>query len=400
MTPAQKIALKQSEVRQKINDLLGKDELTDAERAELGNLTTRAQQLEIEYRAALVAGEDDTPEETTTEGTPEDRELRSLIDDSSLGLIFEAVLEHRQVDGREAELQQAYGLAGNEIPLEMLETRAVTPAPADVVQNQAPIIPAVFPRSIAGFLGVDLPTVGVGEAVYPVLTTGATASTPAEGASVSETTGAFSADVLSPSRIQASFFYSREDRARFAGMDRALRQNLNSALSDKLDQQVLAGANGLLGDSGLTAPTAPTTQANFAAYRSLVYDKDVIDGMYAQQASDVRLVVGPETYAHAAMQYRGNSADDSALDSLMRVSGGVRVSPHIPDPVSNDQGLIVSKAPSMRNMVAPIWQGVTLIPDEVTKAATGEIVITAVMLHAVKILRSAGFARKAVQLAA
>ena len=40
----------------------------------------------------------------------------------------------------------------------------------------------------------------------------------------------FSAEVLSPSRIQASFFYSREDRARFAGMDESLRENLSDGL--------------------------------------------------------------------------------------------------------------------------------------------------------------------------
>ena len=33
----------------------------------------------------------------------------------------------------------------------------------------------------------------------------------------------------------------------------------------------------------------------------------------------------------------------------------------------------------------------TLIPDEVTKAANGQIVVTAVMLYAVKVLRAAGF---------
>ena len=50
--------------------------------------------------------------------------------------------------------------------------------------------------------------------------------------------------------------------------------------------------------------------------------------------------------------------------------------------------------------VAPIWEGVTIIPDEVTKAATGEIVLTAVMLHAVKVLRSDGFVHRKVQVAA
>ena len=41
--------------------------------------------------------------------------------------------------------------------------------------------------------------------------------------------------------------------------------------------------------------------------------------------------------------------------------------------------------------MAPIWEGVTLIPDEITKAGTGQIVVTAVMLHAIKVLRSDGF---------
>ena len=54
---------------------------------------------------------------------------------------------------------------------------------------------------------------------------------PAENADADDTTGAFSADVLSPSRLQAAFFYSREDRARFTGMSEALRQNLSDALS-------------------------------------------------------------------------------------------------------------------------------------------------------------------------
>ena len=47
--------------------------------------------------------------------------------------------------------------------------------------------------------------------------------------------------------------------------------------------------------------------------------------------------------------------------------------------------------------VAPVWEGVTLIPDEVTKASTGQIVITAVMLYAVKIIRAAGFYKQETQ---
>ena len=35
--------------------------------------------------------------------------------------------------------------------------------------------------------------------------------------------------------------------------------------------------------------------------------------------------------------YRGNNADDSAVDSLRRVSGGLRVSPHIAAVSGNKQ---------------------------------------------------------------
>ena len=77
-------------------------------------------------------------------------------------------------------------------------------------------------------------------------------------------------------------------------------------------------------------PVTLRSEASFATYRGLVYDTVTIDGRYAAQAADVRLVVGAATYAHAAAEYRGNNADDSALDSLLRVSGGVRVSAHVP----------------------------------------------------------------------
>ena len=79
-----------------------------------------------------------------------------------------------------------------------LETRAVTPAPGQVDQNQAEILPYVFPQSAAAFLGVSMPTVGVGDAVYPVLTKELDVRTPAENADADETTGAFSANVLIP----------------------------------------------------------------------------------------------------------------------------------------------------------------------------------------------------------
>ena len=50
-------------------------------------------------------------------------------------------------------------------------------------------------------------------------------------------------------------------------------------------------------------------------------------------------------------------------------------------------------------MVAPMWEGVDIIYDEVTQAKKGQIVLTAVLLYAVKILRADGFQHRKVQVA-
>ena len=288
-----------------------------------------------------------------------------------------------------------FGLGTNQVPLAMLETRAVTPAPSTVGADQSAIIPGVFPQSVAAFLGVDMPTVGVGEHVFPVLTKNADVGTPAENAAQAETTGSFSADALSPSRLQASFFYSREDRARFAGMDEALRMNLSEALGDALDKEILVGTNGLLTGTVLSnhAVTAATTYANYRA----LFGYGRVDGVYAGGVGDIKIVMGSATYAHASGVFRSDNAGDrAALEDLMSVTGGVRVSAHVTNPSSERQNNII-RLGMRRDMVAPIWEGVTLIPDEVTLAANGQIKVTAVMLYAVKILRAAGFYKQQAQ---
>ena len=380
--------------REALNALLSADELSDEQRTELGVLSTRMQQLEVEARAAILA-EDEITTTHTAVADGEDRELRSLVDRANVGAIFEAVIEHRSTGGAEAELQTHFGLAANAIPMALLETRAVTPAPSDVGTNQAEIIPGVFPQSCAAFLGIDMPTVGVGEAVYPVLSTNAAVAVPAENAAAAETTGSFAADVLSPSRLQAAFFYNREDRARFSGMSEALRMNLSDALSDALDKQILVGSEGLLTGTKLPNHNASAV-TSYANYRSeLGYAR--VDGTFAGSVGDIRIVMGASTYGHAAGQFRSSNAGDrAAIEDLMAVTAGVKVSAHVPA-VQNNKQLALIRLGTRRDAVAPIWEGITLIPDEVTKAGTGQIVVTAVMLHAVRILRADGFYKQQLQ---
>ena len=183
-------------------------------------------------------------------------------------------------------------------------------------------------------------------------------------------------------------FFAREDRARLAGLNEALRSNLSEALGDELDQQVLTGTNGLLTGTNLANNTASAADT-FATYRSR-FAFGLVDGKYAMTTGDLRLLVGSATYSHAASVYRGNNSDLDALASLMAATGGVRVSANV-TAVSGDKQNVVIRRGGRQDAVTQIWEGITLITDEVTQAKAGEIVITAVMLFAFKVLRADGF---------
>ena len=400
MLPLQTLELRASEIRTRLSVIGAMDDLPDETRSELESLRREYQSNELRRQALIISTDTPAPRIETRDDA-EGREMRSLLRTGNVGEMLDAVLSRSAYSGANEEIRSHYGLDSNQVPLSMLrdvdrlETRAVSPAPANVGTEQQAIIPYVFPQSVAAFLGVDMPVVGVGEAVFPVLTSELDVKTPAENAESDETTGSFSADALPPKRLQASFFYSREDRARFAGMDAALRENLSMGLSDGLDKQIVAGdPNGLLHGT-ILANNNVSAETTYALYRSqFAYSR--VDGRYASVAGDIRIVMGAATYAHAASQYRGNSDNMDALMSLMDATGGVRVSAHVTAAASNKQNAII-RLGNARDMVAPIWEGVTLIPDEITKAKAGQIVVTAVMLHNVKVLRTAGFYKQQTQ---
>ena len=161
-----------------------------------------------------------------------------------------------------------------------------------------------------------------------MLTSDTAAGTPDENDAQNETDGTFTGNVLTPSRIQASFFWSREDAARMAGMGDALQEALQGGIADKLDQQIMAGDNGLLHSTNL-ANNNVSAETSFSGYIS-DFGYSRVDGRFAASGADLRLVMGTDTYAHAGGRYRHANADDVALDRLSEITGGVRVSAHVP----------------------------------------------------------------------
>ena len=127
-------------------------------------------------------------------------------------------------------------------------------------------------------------------------------------------------------------------------------------------------------------------------------DMRASDGRYASSVSAVKVLMGSAGYAHTGSVYRGSESQESAVDRLMTIGGGVRVSPHIAAVASTKQQSIV-RLGTRRDMVAALWSGITLIPDEITRAKQGEIVVTAILLAAVKVLRADGFYKAEIKVA-
>ena len=229
MTAAQTIQIRLSECRQRLNELLGIEKRSAEEQTEMETLTNEVSAKEPELRAALASEPD--PAEVLVEGDAELRELAQLTAKANVGSILSATFEKRQTDGAAAELQKHYGIGSHQIPLEMLrvdrgvETRAAATVPASIGDaSQAQVVTPVFASGDGAFLGIERPTVPVGDAAYPVLSTVPSVKGPFTGSdNAAQTDAEFLATNLSPERLQASFSYRRTDASRFAGLDAALR---------------------------------------------------------------------------------------------------------------------------------------------------------------------------------
>ena len=165
------------------------------------------------------------------------------------------------------------------------------------------------------------------------------------------------------------------------------------ALSSKFDNLLLNDtAEGLL-SGGLTEPSGTPDLATWALYKTALTSQ--IDGLYASTPDQIRLVIGGKTYEQSESVYRvmatAGGNNESAFELLVRKSGGVRVSSHIAAPASTIQGAIAVRRPSAVHCVMPVWRAVTLIPDRVSQAAKGQVILTAVALWSLKVLRADGF---------
>ena len=411
MTNAQKIRLRLSQVRARLNEISGLegDAFTDEIRSEAASLQTEYADLETRHQAAIIA----EGEAVTTPAAPdaEQRERIALRGRASVGAYIVAAMRGRLVDGAEAELRDAAGI-GDGIPLELwdvpeaIETRVdtTTGSPSTVGINLSPIRPMLFAASIAPRLGIAMPRVKSGTFATATITTALTAGAKAKGDDQESTAAAFTVQSATPKRISARLSLTLEDVAQVgqANFESALRENLSLVLSDELDRAVISGNGTAPNLSGilhkLTDPSAPA--AGVATFdRFVAAFAGGIDGLWASRMSEIAVVCGVDTYSLSARTFRDATGQDlgdlAFADYAMGKYGGWWTNKRMPDAASNVQSGILYRRgrTGMRTAVCPHWNAVS-IDDIYSDSASGTRHFTMhVLLGDVLLVQPAAYAQ-------
>ena len=400
MTRLQRIQLAQSEARSRLAVLLDTaiETRSDTFTADLDKAKAEVQALESQIQAALLIDEEPVVETRDEDG--EDRELRQLIERSTVGAFLNEAAHGSPVDGAERELRQALALGSNQLPIDVLldndlETRAdaATNITSSIAESQRSIAARVFGNTAGAFLGWSRPTVGVGDHTFVALSGGATADARVDGARKDAEVATFLTKTISPFRVTSRYLYGLETTVRVAGVEDALRADLRAVLGDKLDNFGLNGAAAVANVSpaveGLLAvlpdPTNPTAIATANEYADAYLDR--VDGLYSADGSNVRLLVNPEAYKFGR---KLRTAGGALLEELP--PNRFRASSNLPDTVSTIAKGITYSAGRV-GYVQPVWRAVTLIRDPYTNAAEGQVSITVVTLVGGAVVDSAPYSQ-------
>ena len=375
-----KLMIRQSELRTKINDLSVVETRSTEQDTELTQARNEYVEVEKQYRAALA----DTGESVEDAESREKREVRSK---ATLGNFMRSYVNKQPVSGAEAEWLAIEDVEPGELPLSMLvapEVRAVTPGPAaDTVTNTAATVHPLFERTVAPFLGIEMPVAAPGQANYPWLSTGLEAGFAADGADVPQGTGAYMVRSATPRRAGASFQFAIKDKALYPPIETDLRRDMSSRLADKVDDALLNDTGGSDDVNGLfnqlTNPTAASAVVDFdAAVKAYV---DAVDGLFAIDETGIRMLVGRDTFRKFGATRNANT--DSTLTSWLRANtGGLRMSNRVAamDGTSKIQQCIIVRNSPDRRAVAPVWRGAEIIVDPYTEARKGIVTVTANLL--------------------
>ncbi len=410
MLESVKIARRQSEIRQTLASLVGKENPGEDELRQLNALDLEFRNNETRYRAALIA------EDTERREAGADLETRSAQEWSDLMAGFEmrqvalALDEGRQLDGHTAEivteLRNAGGFRGIPVPWQALEIRAGETMSSDTptpIQTR-PIIDRLFPDTVASRMGTQMISIDAGAVQWPVTTSAVTAGwANGEGGNVAGPTAYATTDrAMSPDHnlgIQMRITRKTLQQSG-AALEQAVRRDMSGAMGMAMDQAVFLGTGANGQPLGVIAGAATygirvtdvDALASWSVFRSAVTRFMTTNA--AGSPGAVRGLIRPELWDYL----------DGVLINGTAVSEWDRLVKNIPAgnlAMTNNALPAPSGAPLATSTllttaaggVAPIfvgaWGAVDVIRDPYSEAQSGGLRITALATMDVTVARPA-----------
>jgi hypothetical protein len=314
--------------------------------------------------------------------------------------------EGRAMDGRTlevvSELRSRGGYRGTPVPWGALERRNTVAAGVANPLTTRPIIDRLFPDSVAARMGAQMIAIESGLTEWPVTTSAITAGwQTTESGSVAGPVAFTTVDrALAPNNtLGIRMAISRRAMLQTgAGLEEAIRRDMNGAIQQALDAAIFRGA----GASGeplgvMTTPasynitsTAVGAGATWAAFRAAVVRFMIANA--AGSPAAVRLLIRPEVYArmdNALIAGTAVSEWDRLLANIP--AGSIAMSSNaLAAPVSNNVScLLTTDAGGIAPIFVGMWGAVDLIRDPFTDAASGGLRLTGLVTSDVTVARGA-----------
>ena len=418
MTPVQTLTIKLSEMRTRLNVLAALETLEEKEQNEIEELRGKFGATESQLRAAITAeGEEENRAlgQFEGEGGGEGAEKRKLLQETRMLDYLGPAAGGVGISGRAAELNASLEVGPSErggvnIPWAVLansqtEERALTTTTnLDGGVNQLPILQRLFGIGAAEILGVKIQAVPAGRAEFPLITNGVAPSQKAEGTAAADATAVtFQKEILKPKKLTGVYSFSHELSASVGpGLESALRMDLADAVRAKMSDRLINGdesadpedVSGFLENVSAATPV-PGTESGFGDYASVA--AQAVDGIHASSESDVSVLLGLDSYKHAASVYQASGSGESASEALRRKTSMLAASSYVPaknnSDVQNGNILHGGVGFARGDSVAAVWPAMELIRDPYTQASQGVILTWITLWDAACAFRAGAYSR-------
>jgi HK97 family phage major capsid protein len=409
MLESVKISRRQSEIRQALAAIVGKEKPSEDETRQMETLDGEYRQNETRYRAALIAEDTERREAKDDLEKRGDKEWSDLIGKFELRQVALALDEGAVLSGPTnevvTELRDKGGYRGIPVPWMALERRTGETVASGVFDPKVvrPVIDRLFPDSVAARMGGQLIDIGTGLVEYPLTTSSVTAGWAATetGNVAGPTVFATTERVLSPDQNLGIQIKITRKSLKQSGdaLEQAIRRDINGTMQAVLDAGVFngQGASGEpLGVIAGQATYAYGTTAVSAAASSAVFRTVGTTFMVANAASspsDVRILTHPQTWSYMD----GTLITDTAVSEWDRhvknlpavnnvLSARATLTLGTPD---TTVALLTTNAGGVAPFIIGAWGGIDLIRDPYSDAQSGMLRLTAIATFDVNVLRLA-----------